>query len=319
MNVPWVEKYRPDNYNDFISHNNITDIIKKLLDKDNFHHLIFYGPPGIGKTTLINIILKNIYGSEYKSNILELNGSDDRGISVVRDKIKNYANSNNIFNNKFKIVVLDEVDSMTDDAQNALKEIIENYEKNTKFCLICNFINKIIYQLQTCCIIFRLSPINNIDIKRFLFTIIKNEKIKYTNDGINTLINYCHGDLRLACNNLQSIYLAYENINKNNVINSLGILKKSDLDNIFIYIKQKNLSEYSNFVKNLKLKNGYSLQELINNIYPKILYEINLSNEKLIDVILHISNIEFNNSNLGTERIQIYSLISVLYKLKEFL
>ena len=310
-NIPWTEKYRPTDLKYFISHDLTKNIILKLINNDNFHHLILYGPPGIGKTTLINIYLKYIFGENYNLYVLQLNGSDDRGINIVREEISNYANSNSIYDNKFKLVVLDEVDSMTHDAQNALKEIIELNELNTKFCLICNFINKLIYPLQSCCIIFRLSSILENDMKKFLLNIVNKEKIKYTNDGISTLIKLSDRDLRKACNNLQSISLSYNSVNKSNVYDCLGVPSNVDIANIFNIIKKNNLKSSIKSIKLLKNNKGYSVNILIKYVTEYIL-DLNLNNTVLIDILIELGNIQYNLSNLGTERIQVYSHIGLL-------
>jgi len=317
-NIPWTEKYRPKHFDDIISHKLIKDIITKLINNNTFHHLILYGPPGIGKTTMMNSCLRYIYGEDYKLYILELNGSDDRGINIVRDEIKNYANSNNIYDKVFKLIILDEVDSMTFDAQNALKEIIETYEYNTKFCLICNFINKIIYPLQSCCIMFRLPSILKTDMKKYILKIINEEKLQYTNEGINTIIKISNGDLRKSCNTLQSVYLSCDIINKKNVYDCLGIPKQSDINIFFKNLKDKSLEKNIEYIKNLRIKNGYSLNELIYYINLKI-SEFDIDNNKLIEIIISLAKIEYNVSNLGTEKIQIYSLVALLYKFKEYL
>lgn len=317
LNIPWTEKYRPDKFNNIISHELIKNIIIKLIENNNFHHLILYGPPGIGKTTLINSCLKYIYGENYKLHVLELNGSDDRGINIVREEIKNYANSNNIYNYKFKLIILDEVDSMTFDAQNALKEIIETYELNTKFCLICNFINKIIYPLQSCCIMFRLNAIDDLNMKKYLNNIIKKEKLKTTPEGIKSIIKLSNRDIRKSCNYLQSVYLSYDLINKKNVYECLGIPKQNEINNIFFNLNKLNLKKNINSIINLKNKNGYSLLHLITNV-SEYIFNLNLDNSILIEIIELLSNIECKTANLGSDRIQIYSLIGILYKYRQF-
>jgi replication factor C subunit 3/5 len=318
MSNIWIEKYKPSTFKNYIDHDIIKNIIIKLIDNNNFHNLILYGPPGTGKTTIINICAKYIYGVNYKQHILELNGSDERGINIVRENIHKYANTNTIYSNKFKLIILDEIDSMTQDAQNALKEIIETYEYNVKFCLICNFINKIIYPLQSCCIIFRLPPICNTSIKLFLKNIIKNEKIKYNEDGLNSIIEISMGDIRKSCNNLHSVYLSYNNITKSNVYESLGIPKKIEIKNLFNNLKNKNLNDNMIYFNKLKYHKGYLLNDLIKNISDDILNK-NISDDILIDILIDIAKIEENLCNLGTEIIQTYSFIAVLYKYKKYL
>ena len=149
-NLTWVEKYRPGALQELISHEDIIGTIRKFLHEDKLPHLLFYGPPGTGKTSTILACAKEIYSPrEFNSMVLELNASDDRGISVVRGQILNFASTRTIFNSGFKLVILDEADSMTNDAQNALRRIIEKFTDNVRFCLICNYLSKIIPALQS--------------------------------------------------------------------------------------------------------------------------------------------------------------------------
>eukprot|EP00349_Pseudokeronopsis_sp_Brazil_P003109 CAMPEP_0202957702 /NCGR_PEP_ID=MMETSP1396-20130829/2088_1 /ASSEMBLY_ACC=CAM_ASM_000872 /TAXON_ID= /ORGANISM="Pseudokeronopsis sp., Strain Brazil" /LENGTH=158 /DNA_ID=CAMNT_0049675341 /DNA_START=6 /DNA_END=482 /DNA_ORIENTATION=+ len=143
--LPFVEKYRPDDLSQIISHHDIVETIQKFIKERKMPHLLFHGPPGTGKTSCIQAIAKHLYGAQnYKNMILELNASDDRGINVVRDQIKSFCSTQQLMSKGIKLVILDECDSMTNQAQMALRRIVEKYTKNTRFCLICNYISKII-------------------------------------------------------------------------------------------------------------------------------------------------------------------------------
>ena len=314
--IPWTEKYRPQFFEDIISHNLIKDIINKFLINNNINNLILYGPPGIGKTTLTISLLEKIYGPNYKHMILELNSSDDRGINIVRDEIKNYASYNHMFTKKIKLVILDEIDSMTEDAQFALKEIIEIYDKNTKFILICNAINKIIYPLQSCCVVFRFSKIPEKDIKKYLLYIINKENLKYTITGLNQLVKLSDGDLRKSINYLQSTYLSYNIINIKNIYNSLGIPKICEIKKLINNIYTKDLKNNIEYVKLLITKNSYSLNDIIK-FFTEIILKLKIDEEILIKLLIHLAKIEYNIVNFGTTRIQLYSLVSCLFILKD--
>ena len=149
-NLPWVEKYRPSVLQELISHEDIIRTIRKFISEEKLPHLLFYGPPGTGKTSTILACAKELYSpKEFNSMVLELNASDDRGINVVRNQILSFASTRTIFNSGYKLVILDEADAMTNDAQNALRRIIEKYTDNVRFCLICNYLSKIIPALQS--------------------------------------------------------------------------------------------------------------------------------------------------------------------------
>jgi replication factor C subunit 3/5 len=218
--LPWVEKYRPKDLNGIISHTNILNTLQNLINNNKLPHLIFYGPPGTGKTTTILACAKQIYGENYKSIILELNGSDERGISVVREHIKDFSNTQIMLSQimkidyKYKLVILDEADSMTIDAQFALRRVIENCSKNTRFCIICNYLTKIIPGIQSRCTVLKFTPIQFDDHYKYINNIINIEKINITEDCINNILKISEGDMRKSINILQSLYL----INSNNII-----------------------------------------------------------------------------------------------------
>jgi replication factor C subunit 3/5 len=214
VDLPWVEKYRPDKISNIIAHEQILNTLSTLMEKNNFPHVIFYGPPGTGKTTTILACAKHMYGDSYTNMVLELNGSDDRGINVVREQIKDFSQSeifsNEVFNvnkKKHKLVVLDEADSMTYDAQFALRRVIETYTNTTRFCLICNYSTKIIPSLQSRCITFRFSPIPILDHIKHIEKIVKLEKINTNTEVINEIIKLSDGDMRKSLNILQSLHM----------------------------------------------------------------------------------------------------------------
>ena len=159
--LPWVEKYRPTNINEIISHHQNITTIKKLLFGEALPHLLFYGSPGTGKTSTILALAKEIYGNNIRLMVMKLDASDDRGINSVREDIKGFAEKSNMFQKGVKLIILDEADSMTFDAQFALRRIIEKYSKSVRFCLICNYENKIIPAIKSRCANFRFNNIDN--------------------------------------------------------------------------------------------------------------------------------------------------------------
>ncbi|GAA6020088.1 hypothetical protein JCM11491_006392 [Sporobolomyces phaffii] len=209
---PWVEKYRPKNLEEVSAQEHTTAVLKKTLTSSNLPHMLFYGPPGTGKTSTILALCKQLFGPElYRSRVLELNASDERGISVVRDKIKNFAKTTVTTNHDpnfpappFKIVILDEADSMTQDAQSALRRIMENHSRITRFCLICNYVTRIIEPITSRCSKFRFKPLDTGSTEARLKEICVAEQVECPDEALDALIKTSDGDLRRAITYLQS-------------------------------------------------------------------------------------------------------------------
>ncbi|KAF3919659.1 hypothetical protein ABW20_dc0105331 [Dactylellina cionopaga] len=213
--VPWVEKYRPKSLSDVAAQDHTISVLRRTLQSSNLPHMLFYGPPGTGKTSTILALAKELYGPELmKSRILELNASDERGISIVREKVKTFAKiaistATTSSTSKYpcppyKIIILDEADSMTQDAQSALRRTMETYSKITRFCLICNYVTRIIDPLASRCSKFRFKPLDEGNAKLRLSSIALSEGVRYQEGVIDSLIKVADGDLRKAITFLQS-------------------------------------------------------------------------------------------------------------------
>ncbi|GAA5862225.1 hypothetical protein JCM3774_004830 [Rhodotorula dairenensis] len=211
-NQPWVEKYRPKNLGEVSAQDHTVQVLTKTLTSSNLPHMLFYGPPGTGKTSTILALCKQLFGPDlYRSRVLELNASDERGISVVREKIKNFAKTTVTTNHDpnypappFKIIILDEADSMTQDAQSALRRIMETYSKITRFCLICNYVTRIIEPITSRCSKFRFKPLDTSSTAMRLREICHAEKVDCPEEALDALIKTSDGDLRRAITYLQS-------------------------------------------------------------------------------------------------------------------
>lgn len=319
--LPWVEKYRPDLINNIVSHKNILRILKNLIEKEKFPHTIFYGPPGTGKTTAILSCCKKMFGDSMRHMVLELNGSDDRGIKIVRDQINYFAQNNNLDNDIFntckkkqKIVILDEADSMTFDAQFALRSVIEQYTKTTRFCLICNYSTKIINAIQSRCSVFRFPPIPDKNHMTHLKLIINHEKMNVDENVINDIIKLSSGDMRRSINTLQSLFMVHKNNNIDlnmlytNICFPLPDELKSIIDNIFS-MKMRQSFQYAKDIENEKSLN---INDILNSVVEYIIINKPYGIAKTAKVLLQLSTIEYNLSGNTNTYIQLGAIISAL-------
>jgi len=309
-NVTWVEKYRPGALQDLISHEDIINTIRKFLHEDKLPHLLFYGPPGTGKTSTILACAKEIYKpKEFNSMVLELNASDDRGINVVRGQILNFASTRTIFNSGFKLVILDEADAMTNDAQNALRRIIEKFTDNVRFCLICNYLSKIIPALQSRCTRFRFGPLNSTQIVPRLQFVADEEKVNMTEDGKKALITLAQGDMRKVLNILQSCAMAFDEVNEDNVYTCVGHPLKSDITNMVNWMLNESFSlAYKNILE-LKTLKGLSLQDVITETHLFV-HRLDVTQNIRIHLITKLAEIEERLIAGDSEKIQLGALVA---------
>jgi len=307
--IPWVEKYKPKNFSSF-KHSNVllTNFENNI---DNFNHCILYGKAGVGKTTFINLLAKKIYKPrDIKHNVLSLNASDERGINTVREKIKIFAKQAIYNNYKYKIIILDEADSLTYEAQTALRRIIEIYSKTTRFCFICNYENKIIDPIKSRCNIIKFNNFPDKYIKEHLMSILVEEKLneqKYKN-YIDIILQISNNDLRKSIIYLETLTkLNIENIDIKLIYNIFGILDKThlktELDKIKIFDDINN--NISNF-------NIFSLSDIINEI-TEIVIELDIDENKKCKFLILLSEIDnIKNKNVNYDIIIIKILSEYL-------
>ena len=287
-NRPWVEKYRPTRFEDIVLDPLNRKLLKNIVTQNKFPNLLFYGPPGTGKTTtIINLINKyqEKYDQKNKGLKIHLNASDDRGIDVIRNQINQFVNTKTLFGNGLKFVILDEVDYMTKNAQQALRYLIQQYNKNIRFVLICNYISKIDSALQNEFIRLRFCQLPKKDTYNFLNTIIEKEGLNITSKQINIIQKKFKSDIRSMINYIQS---NHTNLNFNTDILSKKFLEKT-LKNI-----KKNGS--SKEILNICNKNNIEIKDFINEL---LLYIINQKVELLnkdfinsIQIIIHSEKVD---------------------------
>ena len=298
--IPWVEKYRPKEFNKIVLEPINKELLTNIIKKNHFPNLLFYGPPGTGKTTtIINLI--NKYNE--KNNILQsglsihLNASDDRGIDIIRNQINQFVNTKSLFKEGIKFVILDEIDYMTKNAQQALKYLIQQYSENVRFCLICNYISRIDLSLQNEFIKLKFCQLPKKDINRFLNDIIKQEKIKITNSQTQAIQIMFGSDIRSMINFLQS--------NHNNNGLNIKIVSKECWENFIVLIKTKPINCILNKLNDMSNEYNIKKTNLIINFLTYLIknksYIYNDNWMQFLETVMH-------NVNVETEYIINYSI-----------
>ena len=242
-NIMWVEKYRPSKLSEVVNQKDIIGSIEALLkNPSEMPHLLFSGSAGVGKTTTALCIARQVLGEYLNDNLLELNASDERGINMVREKVKKFSNYAAFADIPFKIIILDEADEMTSDAQTALRRTIEDASKICRFILVANNISKIIDPIQSRCAVFKFTSIPEKEVISHLKKISKNEKIKVEEKGLQAIYDYSEGDLRHSINILQATASLGE-ISEANVKASAGLTKTKDVDVVLKLALDGNISK----------------------------------------------------------------------------
>ena len=302
--IPWVEKYRPKEFNKIVLEPINKLLLTNIIKKNHFPNLLFYGPPGTGKTTtIINLIDK--YNK--KNNILQsgltihLNASDDRGIDIIRNQINQFVNTKNLFKKGIKFVILDEIDYMTKNAQQALKYLIQQYSNNVRFCLICNYISRIDLSLQDEFIKLKFCQLPKKDINYFLKNIINNEKINISKDQLNAIRKMFGSDIRSMINFLQS--------NHDNDGINIKIISKEAWENLIKTIKKKNTSLILNEFNNMSINYNIKQKNILINFFNYL-----IKNEDYIYSVEWMNFIEYimHNINVNSNYIINYSIIKLI-------
>jgi len=314
-NLMWVEKYRPKDLDDVLSHKDIINTIKRLVRERKLPHLLFYGPPGTGKTTTILAAARELNGPKYQAMTLELNASDDRGIDVVRNQIKTFASTKQIWAKGFKIIILDEADSMTNTAQFALRRIIEQFTRNTRFCMICNFVNKITPALQSRCTRFRFSPLKEEDVVRRLTEIAEREGVKFDVDAIEAIIKLAEGDMRKCLNVLQSCHMSYDRATRENVYLCTGAPHPEEIERLLGAMLNESFENAFTILKTSCTEKGLALIDVVECMVP-LVERLDLSEIVLGYLISSLADLEHRLAKTCATSLQMSSLVAIFINAK---
>lgn len=311
-NLLWIEKYRPSNFSEIIGQNKNISLLEKMIEGGSLPHLILNGKSGTGKTSTILALAEKLYGKKKAFNVMKLDASDDRGINTVREEIKGFAEKITLFNRGIKIIILDEADAMTFDAQFALRRIIEKYSDTTRFCLICNYDNKIIPAIKARCVNLRFQPINKETIMNKLKDIAIKENIEYKENSMEIISNLANGDLRKAINMLQSISMRTNSITPSICYETSGIPNYELVESIFDYLTDNNtFIDCYNLLNTKIIEPGYSLSLFLNQMV-KVIMSKNIPIDILSKYLRELAYLENAVSISTFGSLYIVSLIGIL-------
>ena len=295
------------------------EIVKRLkafVEKQNMPHVLFAGPAGVGKSTLALVVARQLFGDSWKENFLELNASDERGIDIVGNKVKDFARTRSIGNVPFKIIFLDECDALTRDAQQALRRTMENYTATTRFIMSCNYSSKILDPIQSRCTLFRFKPLEKEKIFEIIDTISKDEKLELNNEAKEALFEASNGDCRRVENILQSCSAAGDKITSEEVYSIASVAKPKEILEMLKLAHSGKFIEARNMLLDVMLKYGLSGLDIIKQIQAAI-WDLELEGRDKADLIDKCGEIEFRLSEGSDEYIQLEALLAQVMKFKK--
>ena len=305
----WTEKYRPKEFNEIKGQVEIIKRVKAFVEKKNMPHLLFTGPAGTGKTSLSIVIAKKLFEEQWRQNFLELNASDERGIDVIRNKVKDFARTKPIGNVPFKIIYLDECDALTRDAQQALRRTMENYTATTRFILSANYSSKIIEPIQSRCAVFRFKHLDKKDVYEIIDKIAINEDFHITETAKEALFEVTEGDLRKLENILQSSASISNKIDENMIYAIANTAKPKDIIEILKLALKNDFMAAKTKLLDVMLTNGLSGADIIKQIQKEIL-NLPIETKDKMSLIDKCGEIEFRMSEGADEFIQLEALLS---------
>ena len=309
MEEIWTEKYRPSNLSEVVGQTPITDRLKNYVKERSMPHLLFAGPAGTGKTTCALVLAKELFGELWKHNLHELNASDERGIDVVRGKIKEFARTAPLGEDGFKIIFLDEADALTGAAQAALRRTMEKYSRTCRFVMSCNFSSKIIDPIQSRCAVFRFRPLKAEDVERYLKFVAVKEELNIDKEAYESLTYLAQGDLRRAINGLQMAAAANVDITPDVVYQAVAAARPEEVKEALEMSLNNNFAGARERLDTLQITYGLAGEDVIRQMHRTV-RDLEVPDTIKVQMIEKLAEADFRLSEGANSRIQIEAVIA---------
>ncbi len=308
----WAEKYRPKSLEEMVDREEIVSRFKSFVKDKNLPHLLLVGPAGVGKTTSILCLAHDLYGPGYTSSVLELNASDERGIDVIRDKVKNFARTSAIASEvSFKILILDEADSLTTAAQHALRRTMEVYTRTCRFCLIGNYSENIIDPIQSRCSVFRFGPLAEQDVKSYITMIAKKEGVKLIPEGLDAVFEASGGDMRKATNLLQAAAATQGEVDDIAIYSVLGKVSPQRVREMINLGMKGNFLEAREILRGLLIDEGLGAEDILRMVYSELM-RMQMPEKWKVRISDTVGEVDFRLTQGARPEIQLSTLIAKL-------
>jgi len=306
----WIEKYRPRSFDDIVGQDAIVERIRSYVEQDDLPHLLYAGPAGTGKTTLATTIARELYGEDWRENFLELNASDQRGIDVVRERIKNFARSS-FGGHDYRIIFLDEADALTDDAQSALRRTMEQFSNNTRFILSCNYSSRIIDPIQSRCAVFRFSPLPDDAVAEQVRLIAQEEDIELTESGVDALVYAADGDMRKAINGLQAAAVMGETVDEETVYAITSTARPEEIEEMVTLAMDGDFTAARSRLDDLLTEAGIAGGDIVDQLHRSV-WEFDLGDEEAVRLMDRLGEADYRITAGANEQVQLEALLASL-------
>jgi len=304
----WVEKYRPETLDDIVGHEDVVSRLESYVAEDDLPNLLFAGPAGTGKTTAATAIARELYGDDWRENFLELNASDERGIDVVRDRIKNFARAS-FGGYDYRVIFLDEADALTSDAQSALRRTMEQFSNNVRFVLSCNYSSQIIDPIQSRCAVFRFAGLKDDAVAERVRHVATAEGVDYTEDGVDALVYAADGDMRRAINALQAAAATGEAVTEETVYAITSTARPEEIEEMVTEAIDGEFVAARATLDDLLTERGLAGGDIIDQLHRSV-WEFDLEERQAVRLMDRIGEADYRIAEGANEQVQLEALLA---------